>query len=242
MAHIPQPNEIYRHFKGNLYRVLTIATHSETREKMVVYQALYGSYENYVRNLEMFMSKVDREKYPDADQEYRFQLIPAVAMPETGATAGQAVVSQTAAGQAVASQTAVEQAVDGQATVGQTAVAGSAVSDGDSHTETNNQTSSTEQALNAQVADSQMSEAQVTDVSQEEDAINPLLLEFLDAETYKEKRNLLVAMRDKITDDMINTMAIALDLEIAEGKLEDRYEALKNCIVTLEKYECSRLR
>lgn len=65
----------YRHFKDRLYRVLCIALHSETMERMVVYKALYGDGDVYVRPYEMFCEKVDREKYPDVSQEYRFELI-----------------------------------------------------------------------------------------------------------------------------------------------------------------------
>jgi len=66
---------IYKHFKGNYYKVICIATHSETKEKMVVYVAMYGDYEYYVRPYDMFNSKVDTEKYPDVEQEYRFELV-----------------------------------------------------------------------------------------------------------------------------------------------------------------------
>ncbi len=50
---------IYRHYKGDEYEVLMVATHSETEEPMVVYRALYGDYGYWVRPLEMFTQKVE---------------------------------------------------------------------------------------------------------------------------------------------------------------------------------------
>lgn len=67
-------NGIYRHFKGDNYIVVDIAYDSETKEKMVVYRQLYGEGKLWVRPLEMFLSEVDREKYPDVEQKYRFEL------------------------------------------------------------------------------------------------------------------------------------------------------------------------
>ena len=63
----------YRHFKGKHYKVLMEATHSETRERMVVYQALYGDFGVYVRPYDMVLSPVDREKYPEVTQTWRFE-------------------------------------------------------------------------------------------------------------------------------------------------------------------------
>ena len=71
---IPKKGDVYRHFKGNLYEVIIIARDSETLEEKVVYKSLDGE-DAYVRSLSMFLSKVDHVKYPNMDQEFRFELI-----------------------------------------------------------------------------------------------------------------------------------------------------------------------
>ena len=72
--------------------------------------------------------------------------------------------------------------------------------------------------------------------------LDPLVLEFLDADSYEQKLNILAGLHHRITDEMITTMAIACDIEVNDGETEERYEELKNCLLTMEKFECNRLR
>ncbi len=70
-----QIGKVYRHFKGNLYRVEDIAKHSETNETYVVYRQMYGDKSLWIRPLKMFLEELDHTKYPDITQKYRFDLI-----------------------------------------------------------------------------------------------------------------------------------------------------------------------
>ena len=149
----PKAEQVYKHFKGNLYRVLTLAVDSETGEEMVVYKALYGEETVYVRSLSMFMSEVDREKYPDVTQKMRFEL----------------------------------------------------------------------------------------QEEEENNYVDPLVMEFLETESMKEKCNILTALHHRITDDMITTMAISMDVVIEEGDLQDRYRQLMTCLTMMDKYESGRM-
>lgn len=71
---------IYRHFKGDYYLVEDVALDSETLEEIVVYRQLYGEHRLFTRKLSMFMSPVDKQKYPQCQQSYRFEecVIPSV--------------------------------------------------------------------------------------------------------------------------------------------------------------------
>ncbi|MBR6690144.1 MAG: DUF1653 domain-containing protein [Bacilli bacterium] len=78
MERIIEIGKVYRHFKGNLYKVIDIVFDSESNndeeyKKVVIYQALYGDNLKWARPYDMFNSLVDREKYPDVEQKYRFE-------------------------------------------------------------------------------------------------------------------------------------------------------------------------
>ncbi|WP_162300639.1 DUF1653 domain-containing protein [Anaerosacchariphilus polymeriproducens] len=70
-----RPGVLCRHFKGKLYQIIGKAKDTETSESVVVYQALYGKYQLFVRPVSSFVSKVDRKKYPKCKQEDRFELV-----------------------------------------------------------------------------------------------------------------------------------------------------------------------
>ena len=168
MERTPKAGEFYRHFKNNLYQIVTVAKHSETGEELVIYQALYGDYGVYARPLEMFLSEVDHDKYPLVAQTYRFEKV------ELGKRKGQSENSDVASSAGDMSGHKVEDDTD---------ISGLSVS-----------------------SETESQEAQP----------DPKLLEFLDADTYRERLNLLTALHPRITDEMINTMAVAVDVEVKE--------------------------
>ena len=215
MTFIPKPHEIYKHFKGNLYQVVTIAEHSETGEQLVIYQALYGDFKTYARPLVMFTGEVDRQRYPEVTQRFRFEL--------QGTDADRQIRETEAAG--------VEHPVSTQTTVTASQPAAQA-------------TPIVAQNLAAQATATaaQTTIAPVSPAEDEEPALDPLVLEFLDADSYEEKLNILAGLHHRITNEMITTMAISCDIEVNDGEPEERYEELKNCLLTMEKFECNRLR
>ncbi len=214
MTFIPKPHEIYKHFKGNLYQIVTIAQHSETGEQLVIYQAMYGEFKIYARPLAMFTSEVDKVKYPEVQQRFRFELQGADAdrqIRETDEVNGEQTTTQ-----AVPTATAQDAAIwTAQAAAVQDAATGAA-------------------QATAQPAS--------VETQPEEPELDSLVLEFLDADSYEQKLNILAGLHHRITDEMITTMAIACDIEVNDGETEERYEELKNCLLTMEKFECNRLR
>ena len=205
MRQLPKNGEFYRHFKNKLYQIIAVAKHSETGEQLVIYQALYGDFGVYARPLEMFMSEVDHEKYPDVTQKYRFERVE--------------LSSNTVTETQVNDHTQREYAAENRNLL--------------ENSEKQSLADSFEQSENMGLSSRE---------EEYEGGINPKVLEFLDSEDFDERYNILVALRDEIDDQMINTLAVALDVVIPEGDIDDRYDQLKMCLRTRQRYESNRLR
>ena len=197
----PMPGEIYRHFKNKTYQILAVARHSETRELYVVYQALYGDYQTYVRPYDMFISQVDHEKYPEVEQEYRFAYIASPAetscQPEDMASAGDSTKAMTQ-----------DQKVLAKKAAGQP----------------------------------ERPVAKEPEVDAELQGVNPHFLDFLDADTYGRKYDIVTEMEEELDDHLINQMAASIDEIIEDGRLEDRILQLEACLRTKARYELNRAR
>lgn len=185
------PGQIYRHFKGNLYQIVTVAIHSESGEKLVIYQKLYGDYAVHARPYDMFLSEVDRQKYPDIKQRYRFELIDNEIKSNQNVDAG------------------IKESINLTDNI---------------------------------IMKDTLNTDNIESVDSEEEGADKRLIEFLDADTFEEKRRVLINMKDGITDRLIDDMAAAIDVTVDEGDIDTRFMSLLNCINTRAKYEVNRLR
>lgn len=147
-----QAGEYYRHFKDRLYQIIAIARDANTEERVVVYQAMYGDEDIWVRPYEEFISEVDREKYPDAVQRYRFEKV------------------------------------------------------------------------------------------EEKTESNPLLLRFLDAETYADKLEMFQAWEGYADDQLLESIAVSLDIALGSGTTREKFRQILNCLKTMEHFETDRFR
>ena len=206
--------QFYRHFKGGLYQVMAIATHSETKEKMVVYQALYGDYGIYVRPYDMFASEVDHEKYPQVKQVYRFtQVHPEEenarvevesALELTNVDSEQLEIPDLKEVENVQSMKSPVQILD-----------------------------PVEMSAKEPPA-KEPSEQEPPEQEPQADGINPILLEFLDADTLEEKMHIMTFYRNQMDEALLNSIAISLDLVVDKKGLQETYDEIMNCLTCLQ--------
>lgn len=226
------PGQIYRHFKGKLYQIITVAIHSETGEKLVIYQKLYDDFRVHARPYDMFLSEVDHVKYPDVCQKYRFELISNINSNDANIKEESMRDVQI---QHVNRQTMSDQTVETQEiTTQETNLQNSAFQNVDKQN-----TAKEDVTVQNMIYDD--SDNYKESESDEEQA-DPLLLKFLDADTFEEKRNILVSIKDKITDQLIDNIAASLDVTVDEGDIDKRFSSLLACVDTRSKFEINRFR
>lgn len=226
MADRPRPQELYRHFKGNLYQIITIAINSETKEEMVVYQALYGDYRTYVRPLDMFMSEVNRKKYPDAVQRYRFERVKRNSLPVEK--------NQMRPQMSDASERRRPVQDEDEKVVRPARV---------SHPGAGIRNSG---PVRLKFEEKPYTNTGIMGKSIDDEAkdlnLDPLVIQFMDADLASEKSDILVKLKPIITNEMIDIMALSVGVVVNEGDVYDRYNDLRTCLATMEKFESSRLR
>ncbi len=198
----PAPQELYRHFKGGKYQVITLAKDADTGEDLVVYQALYGEYVVYCRPLEEFVSEVDRAKYPNADQKMRFERF----------------------------------------------YAEESDADEEKHEDRNPEKNHAESTKSDKAADAgeKSNTGDFMNRTIEEEAedfgMNPLVVRFLDADSSAKRLEVLNLIRPVVTNDMIDIMAMAMDTEIPGDDPDERCSELRECLLTKQRFEVTRLR
>ena len=208
MRDLPKPGQVYRHFKGNIDRIITLATHSETGETLVIYKRDDAEEKSYARPLDMFLSEVDHVKYPDVKQKYRFERVNRDSLGNDNVIAD--IKNDIENNDAETVNKIIK--------------------------EVNNDI---KEVVRKDVKEEVKSDKTV---SEDEVAgeINKDLLDFLNADSYKEKIDVLNNARKRIDDRTLDNMAVALDYILPEGSFEDKCNALIQCLRTLEKYELKR--
>ena len=189
----PLPQEFYRHFEDKLYQIIAVAKHAETGEELVVYQALYGTYEIYAEPLSLFMSETDHKNDSGARQKYRFEKV------FPGKEADMELQEKKVS--------------------------------------VRNKSVKNTESINTL---KKQEPAEFKDAGG--DRPNPDLMEFLDADTLEKKRRILIGMRTRITDRLIDDLAASLDVTVEKGELDERYRDLLTCVETMERFEVNRLR
>lgn len=200
MDRIPKPGEFYRHFKNKMYQIVAVASHSETGEKLVIYQALYGDYGIYARPLDNFLSPVDREKYPQAEQEFRFE--------KTEPGCGNEAEPEQSTREKTLVQSRRNCGLAGRGVV-------SAERDGGWG---------------------------FSPIEPVPDQPNPLLIEFLDAESTEEQLAVLRRMEGCVGKRELDSVCVYLDISTRYGSLEEQIEGIRRYLKLQMHYDASRLR
>lgn len=219
----PVENQVYRHFKGTLYQIVTIAVHTEDSEKLVVYKSVENPEKVFARPLEMFMSEVDRFRYPMIRAKYRFTLV------EDGE-------EEEAQAQEIEENTetiGVEEPLEAEETAGSEETAEQEeIAEPDGTVESEMPSETVEEITD----DNAVYKADGTLV------IDPVVEAILDEKDFTKKIENFQLLRNKCTEEMLTTLAISLDVQLSGNTVEEKYAEILKTLKMHEKYETGRLR
>lgn len=215
MREIPKDLQVYKHFKGSLYQIVTIAIHTETTEKMVIYRSLKNPERVFARPLDMFLSEVNHKKYPDVKAKYRFTLLDEVEPeePVEEDTTTEEVVNEKAPEESF-SEPVLEE--NNEQVI-------------DSDTDTSEEKEDTSDDDKIYKEDGTL-------------VIDPYVEKILDSKEYSDKIEAFEMLRGKCDEDMLSTLAMSLDIQLSGDTLEEKYADILKCLKMHQKYETNRLR
>ncbi len=202
----PVSGEFYQHFKGKLYQVKMLAKDSGTQREIVVYQALYAPYDCWTQDLEEFMAPVDKEKYPEEMQKYRFRQVVFQKPQPSDEKKEEREQPETVP---LAAREPVHSISDEEL---------------------------------AKALKTAQPERYLENKITEEEIAERGLLQLLDAETFREKRQIFMGLKQYVTKRMLNNIAVALDIVLEEGDMDAQYDSIMQCMAAFERYEGGRLR
>ena len=220
---IPRQGEIYRHFKNKLYQIIAIATHSETRESYVVYQALYGDFRTYIRPLDMFISEVDHVKYPAVTQKYRFER-----------------VDRATLGNPSYDDNSILTGNSPDNSCGNNIFAGNSPDDSYGNNIFAGNSPNDSCGNNIFAGNSPDDSYANNELDDHDGLINPLLVQFLELDTYKEKLEFFQSIIPKLDDRLTNDICVALDIACSDTSLDDRIAHIRDYLQTQTRFEITR--
>lgn len=219
----PISGSFYRHFQGNIYQIRELCRLAGTGEDMVVYQGMYPPFEIWVCPLGEFLAQIDRRQYPDTKQQFRFEEIRFTAAPPQGNGVRQEQQSPS-------SRT---------------------LSPSDRQEQQKSTASRTPSPLNRQeVSDDELRNALINGQEKqrlveklpEEEIARRGFLALLDAEDFREKRQILVGLQPYLNGLYLSNIAVALDIVLEDGSDKQHFDTILHCLETFERYEGGRLR